>query len=50
MNNIIFYAGSFDPFTLGHLELVKQASSIFSKIIIGIGVNPEKKGDMTKWK
>lgn len=43
MNNIVFYAGSFDPFTLGHLELVKQASSIFSKIIIGIGANPEKK-------
>lgn len=43
MKNIAFYAGSFDPFTLGHLELIKQASNIFSKVIIGIGINPDKK-------
>ena len=42
MKNIVFYAGSFDPFTIGHLELVKQASSLFSKVIVGIGINPEK--------
>ncbi len=37
-----FYAGSFDPFTTGHLHIVKTASEIFDKIIIGIGVNPKK--------
>ena len=37
-----FYAGSFDPFTLGHLELVKQASQIFEYVIVGIGINPNK--------
>ena len=42
MKNIAFYAGSFDPFTNGHLELVKQASFIFDSIIIGIGINPQK--------
>lgn len=50
MHNIAFYAGSFDPFTKGHLELVKQASKIFSKVIIGIGVNSEKQRRFDKEK
>ena len=37
-----FYAGSFDPFTMGHLHIVKVASKVFDKVIIGIGVNPSK--------
>ena len=37
-----FYAGSFDPFTNGHLHVVKVASSIFDKVIIGIGKNSNK--------
>jgi len=38
-----FYAGSFDPFTNGHLSVVKKASKCFDKVIIGIGVNSLKK-------
>ncbi len=37
--NIGFYAGSFDPFTNGHLHVVKTASVLFDKVIIGIGKN-----------
>lgn len=37
-----FYAGSFDPFTNGHLHVVSQAAKIFDKVIIGIGVHPKK--------
>ncbi len=48
MKNIAFYAGSFDPFTNGHLELVKQASLIFDSVIIGIGINPSKKNRFDK--
>ena len=36
MNNttkIALYAGSFDPFTNGHLDILRQASEIFDKII-----------------
>lgn len=38
-----FYAGSFDPFTNGHLHIVKCASKLFDKVYIGIGTNPKKK-------
>ena len=48
MKTIAFYAGSFDPFTIGHLALIKQASSMFEYIIIGIGINPEKERRFSK--
>lgn len=38
-----FYAGSFDPFTEGHLHVVKRAALLVDKLIIGIGDNPGKK-------
>ena len=41
---IALYAGSFDPITLGHMDIIKQASEIFDKVIIGVAYNPEKKG------
>ena len=37
-----FYAGSFDPFTNGHLHVVKESTKLFDKVIIGIAVNPDK--------
>ena len=42
MKNAIF-PGSFDPFTLGHLDIVRKSEKIFDKIIIGIGENDSKK-------
>jgi pantetheine-phosphate adenylyltransferase len=36
------FAGTFDPFTIGHQDIVNRALSIFDKIIIAIGVNEEK--------
>ena len=38
-----FYPGSFDPFTKGHLEIVKKVSDLFDTVYIGIGYNPDKK-------
>lgn len=40
---VALFAGSFDPFTLGHLDVARQALEIFDEIIIGIGVSSTKK-------
>jgi pantetheine-phosphate adenylyltransferase len=36
------YTGSFDPITLGHLDVIQRASRIFDAIVVGVGINPEK--------
>ena len=37
------FPGSFDPFTVGHYDIVKRGLNIFDKIVIGIGRNSTKK-------
>ena len=37
------FPGSFDPFTLGHLDILKRSLSLFDKIIVGVGRNNQKK-------
>jgi pantetheine-phosphate adenylyltransferase len=37
------YAGSFDPLTLGHLDIIQRASRLFERVTVAIGVNPEKR-------
>jgi pantetheine-phosphate adenylyltransferase len=37
------YPGSFDPVTLGHLDVMRRAALIFEEIIVGIGINPDKR-------
>lgn len=37
------FAGSFDPFSIGHYSVVKRALPMFDKITIGIGINSGKK-------
>ena len=41
-NNIAIFPGSFDPLTIGHVEIIKHTLKIFETIIIGIGINPKK--------
>ncbi len=37
-----FYAGSFDPFTNGHLHVIERSSRLFDRVIVGIAVNTAK--------
>lgn len=39
---VAFFAGSFNPFTIGHKSIVDRALSIFDEVVIGIGINPDK--------
>jgi len=41
------YAGSFDPFTFGHLDIVQRAARLFERVTIGVGTNPEKRALFT---
>ena len=38
----VLFAGSFDPFTVGHLDIVDRALKIFGSVLIGIGYNENK--------
>lgn len=43
-NRVAVYVGSFDPITLGHLNLIQRSSKLVDRLIVGIGVNAEKSG------
>ena len=36
------FPGSFDPFTVGHQDIVRRALPLFDRIVIGVGVNAQK--------
>lgn len=44
MSTVGIYAGSYDPFTYGHLSVVRGALQVFDKVVIAIGINPTKGG------
>ncbi|MDE5687842.1 MAG: pantetheine-phosphate adenylyltransferase [Paramuribaculum sp.] len=39
------FPGSFDPFTLGHLDIVERALRIFGRVVIAVGINSAKQSD-----
>ncbi len=42
-NKIAVFPGSFDPITLGHVDIIKRATPLFDSIIVAIGTNAAKK-------
>lgn len=47
MNTIAMYAGSFDPFTRGHADIVSRGLQLFDQVVIAIGVNESKRNLFT---
>ncbi len=42
MNRICLFPGTFDPLTLGHVDIIDRALPLFDKIIVGVGLNASK--------
>lgn len=47
MGKVAIYAGSFDPITYGHIDIVERALKIFDKVILAIANNAEKRSLFT---
>ena len=44
MVNVAVYPGSFDPVSLGHIDIIERAAKIFDKVIVAVLINTDKKG------
>ena len=38
------FPGSFDPFTAGHLNILKRALTMFDEVVVAVGINADKRG------
>ena len=43
MSKVALFPGTFDPFTLGHLDIVNRGLNMFDEVVVAIGMNTEKK-------
>ena len=41
-NRKAVYTGVFDPIHRGHLDVIRRGSHVFDKLVVGVGINPEK--------
>ena len=41
-NRVAVYTGTFDPIHLGHLDVIGRGSRLFDRLIVGVGINPDK--------
>ena len=47
MERICVYPGSFDPVTVGHLDVIERAARLFDRVIVAVMHNPAKRGCFT---
>lgn len=43
MNSLAIYAGTFDPITFGHIDIIERASKLFDSVIVAVAANQGKK-------
>ena len=46
-HRIAVYTGVFDPVHFGHLDVIQRGSRIFDRLVVGVGVNPDKQSFFT---
>lgn len=44
MKRKAFFPGSFDPFTAGHLNILRRALTMFDEVVVAVGINQDKRG------
>ena len=42
MKRVALYPGSFDPFTVGHLDIVQRLSPLYDEVVVAVLSNPKK--------
>jgi pantetheine-phosphate adenylyltransferase len=42
IKNVAVYPGTFDPITLGHLDIIRRGASLFDRLIVAVAENPDK--------
>ena len=47
MKRTALFPGSFDPFTAGHLNILKRALTMFDEVVVAVGINQDKRGFFT---
>ena len=43
----VLLPGSYDPCTRGHLAVIEKAAALYERVIVGIFINPDKRGLFT---
>ncbi|QDU18877.1 pantetheine-phosphate adenylyltransferase [Urbifossiella limnaea] len=41
-SRVAVYTGTFDPVHLGHLDIIARGSRLYDRLVVGVGINPEK--------
>jgi pantetheine-phosphate adenylyltransferase len=42
MRQVAVYTGVFDPVHLGHLDVIRRGSELYDRLVVGVGINPDK--------